>query len=94
MDRENFKNKAKQSIDEIFAKIDELEAKKDKALEGAKVEFEEKINELKAKKDELTAKYNMLMDSSDENWEEVKSAFSSASESFKEGFSKIGSLFK
>ena len=94
MDRENFKNKAKQSIDEIFAKIDELEAKKDKAFEGAKIEYEVKITELKAKKEELTAKYNKLMDSSDENWEEVKNAFSSASESFKEGFSKIGSLFK
>lgn len=94
MDRESFKNKAKQSIDEIFAKIDELEAKKDKALEGAKAEIEERIIELKAKKDELTAKYNKLIDSSDENWEEVKSAFSSAAESFKEGFLKIGSLFK
>jgi len=29
MDRETFKNKAKESINEIFAKIDKLELKKD-----------------------------------------------------------------
>ena len=34
------------------------------------------------------------MDATEENWDEIKGAFQSASESFKEGFSKIGSLFK
>jgi hypothetical protein len=94
MDKENFKNKAKQSIDDIFAKIDELEAKKDKAIGEAKIEYEKRILELKSKKVELQAKYNKLVNASDENWEEVKNAFSSASDSFKEGFSKIASLFK
>ena len=31
MDREQFKNNAKKSIDDIFARIDRLEAEKDKA---------------------------------------------------------------
>jgi hypothetical protein len=94
MDKEKFKNKAKDSIDEIFAKIDELEVKKDKAIGEAKIEYEEKLAELKSKKIELQAKYDKLVEASEENWEEVKVAFSSASESFKEGFSKIASLFK
>jgi hypothetical protein len=94
MDKEKFKNKAKDSIDEIFAKIDELEVKKDKAIGEAKIEYEEKLAELKTKKIELQAKYDKLVEATEENWEEVKVAFSSASESFKEGFSKIASLFK
>lgn len=94
MDRENFKTKAKESIDDIFAKIDELEVKKDLAIGQAKAEYEEKLVELKLKKDELVAKYDSLFAATEENWEEVKEAFSSASDSFKEGFSKIASLFK
>jgi chromosome segregation ATPase len=137
MDRENFKNKAKESIDDIFTKIDELEikkdqllekakteydemlaglkekkekalgtakaeyeeklaevkAKKEKALEVVKSEYDEKIVDLKTKKDELLARYDRLAEATEENWEEVKDAFSSASESFKEGFRKIASLF-
>jgi hypothetical protein len=94
MDKENFKNNAKKTIDEIFVKIDELEAKKDKALGHAKAEYEEKLSKLKLKKDELQIKYDKLVEASEEDWEEVKKAFSSASESFKDGFSKIASLFK
>jgi hypothetical protein len=93
MNKEEFKNNAKKSIDDIFAKIDELEAKKDKAVSAAKIEFEEKIAELKLKKAELESKYSKLLNATEENWEEVKTAFASASVSFKEGFSKLASLF-
>ncbi len=94
MEREDFKNKAKKSLDEIFAKIDELEAKKDKAFNEVKAEYEETISELKKKKDELLTKYNRLSNASEEDWEEIKNAFSSASVSFKDGVSKFISLFK
>jgi lipid II:glycine glycyltransferase (peptidoglycan interpeptide bridge formation enzyme) len=94
MERELFKEKAKESIDAIFAKIDELEARKDQAIAHAKLEYEEKLTELKAKKAELVACYDKLTEATEDNWEEVKETFSSASESFREGFSKIASLFK
>ncbi|MDA3892372.1 MAG: hypothetical protein PF517_11975 [Salinivirgaceae bacterium] len=93
MNKENFKNKAKKSIDDIFAKIDALEAKNDKVKGDAKAEYEENLSNLKAKKKELQAKYDGLDSASDEKWEEVKSTFSSATDSFKEGFSKIATLF-
>jgi outer membrane murein-binding lipoprotein Lpp len=92
MNKEEFKMKAKKSIDDVFAKIDALEAKKDKVKGDVKAEYEEKINNFKTKKKELQAKYDALVNTSDEKWEEVKSTFSSATESFKEGFSKIESL--
>jgi chromosome segregation ATPase len=92
MNKKDFKTKAKKSIDDIFAKIDALEAKNDKVKGDAKAEYEENLSNLKAKKKELQAKYDGLDSASDEKWEEVKSTFSSATDSFKEGFSKIASL--
>ncbi len=94
MDREKFKQEAKQSIDKIFAKIDELEAKKERAKAGSVEEYDKVLANLKVKRDALVAQYDKLADISEEKWEEAKSAFSAASESFKEGFTIISSLFK
>ena len=94
MEKENFKNKASRSIDEIFEKIDELEAKKDKALDAAKVEFEKMISDLHLKKDELLASYAKLFNESEENWEEVKYEFASAEVSFEEGIERIDEMFE
>ena len=93
MNRNEFQKKAKQQIDELFVKIDELEAKSDKLSDKAKAEVDEKISGLSKKKHELEAKYEELKNASDDKWEEVKSTFSAASASFKEGLSKLGSLF-
>jgi outer membrane murein-binding lipoprotein Lpp len=92
MNKEDFKTKAKNSIDDIFAKIDALEVKKDSVKGDTKAEYEEKLNNLKTKKKELQVKYDALVNAHDEKWEDVKSAFSSSTDSFKEGFSKIASL--
>ena len=95
MDRENFKNKAKQAIDDMFAKIDELEAKRGKIHGEAKAEYDNMIKQMKKRKDQLVAKYNKLKSiKKDEEWDEVKKSFSSASRSFREGISKIGDLLK
>jgi len=48
---------------------------------------------LELKKVDLETKYAALENASEEKWEEVKNAFSSASVSFKEGFVKIASFF-
>jgi len=93
MNREQFKEEAKQNIDRIFTRIEELEAKKDEAGEHVKEEYEEMLDWLNQKKSDLETKYHELTNASDEKWEEVRSAFSSAADSFKEGFSKIGDLF-
>lgn len=92
MDKEKFKLKATQSIDDFFAEIDELEAKKNKVKNEMKVEFEENLISLKLKKEDMQRKYDLLMKPSNDKWAETKTAFISASESFKEGFSKITSL--
>lgn len=93
MNREEFKIQANQNIDEIFSKIDELRSKKDSVEEKAKAEYEKSIKELESKKVDLQSKYENLKNASDDEWEEKKRSFSSAVDSFKEGFSKIASTF-
>ena len=94
MDKETFKQNAKNTIDEIYDAIERIQEKATIVEGEAKVRFEQNIVELKDKMNELQAKYNKLDNASDEKWEEVKNAFSSASESFKEGFKKITSIIK
>ena len=94
MDKEKFRIEAKQLIDNLVARIDELESKKENIKAGARKELEETLDTLKSKKELLKAKYDELTGSSEDKWEEAKEVFSSASESFKEGLGKIASLFK
>ena len=94
MEKQNFKTQATLTIDEIFEKIDELEAKKDQTLDDAKAEFEKMISELDSMKDELLASYARLFNADEENWEEVKYAFSAAKVSFREGVEKVVERFK
>jgi phage host-nuclease inhibitor protein Gam len=94
MDRDKFKKEAKRTIDDIVSKIDAMEARKNQAKADTKAEYEKKLATLKAKREELQTKYNAMADAADDQWEEAKEAFSAASGSFKEGLSKLGSLFK
>ncbi len=93
MTKEEFKFKAKQSIDEVSAKINELNAKRASVKADVKSKYEDALEDLKSKRDILEAKYHELKNSTDDKWEEVRDAFSSASNSFKDGLSKISSLF-
>ena len=94
MDKQEFKEKAKKGIDDIFIKIDELEAKKDIVKNEAKEKYHKQIEEMKEKKNDLREKYDHLMLSADEKWEDTKIAFSKAFDSFKKGLMEIGDLFK
>lgn len=99
MEKEEFKRFAKKKIDEIFAEIEELETRKvknEKDVERSKEmdQYKQKLAELKAKRDDLKAKYQDLEKDSEAKWEESKKAFSSASDSFREGINEIRSLFK
>lgn len=94
MNKEEFKVKANRTIDEVSAKINELKEKKELVEQGSKSKYEENLKTLKMKKTDLEAKYSELKNASDDKWEEVKNAFSSASDSYEEGLSKITSLLK
>jgi hypothetical protein len=93
MNKEEFKAKASQTIDEVSAKINELKAKKASVKEEAKAKFEESIKDLESNKTELGAKYAELENASEEKWNEAKNAFSSVSDTFEKELSKISSLY-
>jgi len=94
MDKETFRQNAKSTLDEIFDAIERIQEKANKIEGEAKDSFEKNLIELKALKKDVQAKYDKLEYSSEEKWEEVKNAFSSASESFKDGIKKIKSIIK
>jgi hypothetical protein len=94
MDKETFKKNAKNGIDEIFDAIERVQERATVVGEEAKVRFNETLVELREKKKDVQAKYDELESSSDEKWEEVKGAFSSAFDSFKDGLKKITSIIK
>ena len=94
MDKETFKQNAKNGIDEIFDAIERVQERATVVGEEAKVRFNETLVELREKKKDVQAKYDELESSSDEKWEEVKGAFSSAFDSFKDGLKKITSIIK
>ncbi len=94
MERNDFKEKAKKGIDEIFSKIEMLESKIEKTNEKIRPEYEKSLAEIKLRKAELELKYDSLINASDAKWEEAKDAFTSSLESFKEGFTKLASVFR
>lgn len=94
MEREEFRKKAEKSLNLIFDKIDELEAKKAKAKESVKAEYEEKLALLRSQKANLQEKYDKLKDASDEKWQEVKEGFGNAAEVINKGVSDLLSRFK
>lgn len=82
MKREEFQEQAKQKIDDIFRKIDELEVKKEAASESVKEKIGEQIEALKQKKNDLLEKFDNLKEASAESWEDLKEAFTESTEVF------------
>jgi len=93
MNKEEFKVVAAKTIDDVSEKIDHLKTKKDSAQGDLLLKYEQSLKEIEAKGDELKVQYAELENASEQKWDEVKKAFTSASDSFKEGFVKISSLF-
>lgn len=94
MNKEAYKAKANQRIDEVSAKINEIKALMARAEYDAEQKYAESLQALKKKRDEMKARYEALEDAGEGKWEEAKEAFNSASESFKEGFEKLASIFR
>ena len=94
MEKEEFKQKAKQSIDDIFIRIEKLEAKMDKAKADTKEKYKAEIDELKRVGADLQAKYDKLETAVGDKWEEIKSAFIESAPSFRQGFSTLGRIFR
>jgi hypothetical protein len=93
MEREEFKEKTKKSIDDLFIRIEKLEAKMKKAKADAKVEYKDEIDELRQKKAEMQSLLDKMENAVGDKWEEVKTAFNESAPSFKEGFARLAKIF-
>lgn len=93
MNKADIKNKAKNTIDEAYAKISEMEGKRDQITGDLKSEFDDKIKLLKVKGEELKLKISSLEDEGEDKWDEIKDVLADSMDSFKEGFAKLGKLF-
>jgi len=93
MDRNEFKELAKSKIDNLFKHIDELEAKKESVSAEMSKTYDEKINKLKESKTHLQQQYQQLSETADDKWEDVKTAFSKSSASFKNGLDELTKIF-
>lgn len=93
MEREEFKEKAKQSIDDLFVQIEKLEAKMKQAKADARVKYKDEIDELRQKKAEMQYLLDKVENAVEDKWQEVKAAFNESAPSFKEGFARLAKIF-
>ncbi len=93
MERNEYRENVKKSIDDIFDQIEVLKTKADNASEKVKQEYNQKIKELESLRDQMENKLDELTNAADSKWDDVKETVNSSLESFKEGFKKLGSLF-
>lgn len=92
MNREEFTEKANAILGEVNAKIKDLEAKKE-AAERDLESYDDALDDLESRKEDLMERLNRLDDMDDDEWEDVREWFASASDRFREGLSKIAGLF-
>jgi hypothetical protein len=89
MNKEELKANAKQQIDEVFTKLDEMEAKSGQVSAEMKQTYNEQLDKLRTKKKELDMKYAELQQASEDKVEELGQAFSESKNYFKEGYRKL-----
>ena len=89
MEKEQFKTKAKATLTELTEKLKELDSQKDMFEAQTKARNAKEIADLKVKKEELKMKYKKLENSSQDNWDDVKKAFTDSVENFKSAWKNI-----
>ncbi|NCO75587.1 MAG: hypothetical protein GW795_06280 [Cyanobacteria bacterium] len=84
--RETYQGEMETKLQELGAKLDHWNTKKDEITDEAKAEAEEKLRVLKAKKEAVEAKLIELKSSGDEAWETLKSGFQNACDELTSAF--------
>ncbi|MCB9283916.1 MAG: hypothetical protein H6563_07585 [Lewinellaceae bacterium] len=84
MNRTEFKEKAKENIDDLFQQLDQMEQKALEVKGDAKEKLQEKIALLQERKKDLHDRFKNLEKSTDENWTKVVNAFTNGVDAFKE----------
>ena len=98
MNKQEFKQKTQEILDQLDAKIDEMKQGISNIAEDAKDEYAEQIEKQKSLKDELSEKLGKFDDVAENKWDVVKesaaSFFSKVGEAWKEDFERVKQAFK
>ncbi len=73
--RETYEKKMQAQLNELKAEIAELKGKADQAETNLQLEYYTLIDELHLKLETANQKFHLLMQASDEEWDEFKSEF-------------------
>jgi len=92
--KEAYQDKIDAQLREWSSKIDELNAKADKATAEAKIEYYEQIEELRSKQTAAQTKLHELRNSGEQAWEELKPGLEHAWDDLKTSVEKAISKFK
>lgn len=93
MNKEDFKVKANEVLNDFTARIEELSRKSEDLSNDLKVEFDEKLQQLKQEKEHFKAKMEDMNREAGPAWDDAKVDFSHALDNFKSGFRKLISIF-
>ena len=92
--RNNYQNKAHETIDEIFKGINSLEEKAKTASKDFSDTMEETIQQMKVEGEKLKVKLDELANTNSESWEEIKNGFEQATNSPRDAFSNAFNKYK
>lgn len=92
--RNNYQNKAHETIDEIFKGINSLEEKAKTASKDLSDTMEETIQQMKVEGEKLKVKLDELANTNSESWEEIKNGFEQAANSLRDAFSNAFNKYK
>ena len=92
--RDAYVKKLKALLDEWNADIDKLSAKTDKADADAKIEYHKKLDELKEKRSEIEHKIEVMQESGESAWEDLKHGLEDSWDTLKKSLSMMKSEFE
>lgn len=92
--RNNYQNKAHETIDEIFKGINSLEEKAKTASKDFSDTMEQSIQQMKDEGEKLKVKLEELKNTNNESWDEIKNGFEQATNSLRDAFSNAFNKYK
>jgi len=92
MNKQEFRIKAHQKVEELIAEYEKLDQKKDTLSANLRNKYNQQMESLRKKRSELED--NLKKIEENDKWEEKKEIFNKSLEHYKNGFSELGKLFK
>ncbi|USR91002.1 hypothetical protein NEA10_19610 [Phormidium yuhuli AB48] len=92
-DRKEYQGNMEKQLQEWGAKIDDLQARAEKASRDAKDDLNQRIDALKSKRDDVQKRLSDLKSASDDAWSSLKSGFQNAWNEFSSSVEEAKSKF-